>query len=224
MALSFLDLVFPKRCVSCRRLGNYICTDCFLKIEFLEHPVCPVCQRQAIGGRVHPGCKTLYTLDGLVVACKYRGPVRNAIKKVKYRWVRSIEKVLVDLLVSQIWRFDLPEDVILVPVPLHIKRERWRGFNQSEILASTLGREFKVQSNLSINRLIDTKAQVRLDRKARKENVKGAFAIARGAKVEGTNIILVDDVYTSGSTMSECAKVLKKAGAKSVLGAAIALG
>jgi len=83
--MDLLDLVFPKRCVLCGAFGKYICNNCFSKIEFVEKPVCPVCQRQAIGGKTHPKCAGKFRPDGLVVACRYKGAIKLAIKKVKYR-------------------------------------------------------------------------------------------------------------------------------------------
>ncbi len=231
MPFSFLDLVFPKKCVGCGKFGSYICKNCYKKVEFLDKPVCPVCQRQAIGGKTHPGCSGKYKLDGLIVACRYKGPIRVAIQKVKYRWVFDIERILVDLVAGQIWKFDFPQNSILVPVPLHIKRKRWRGFNQSEILAKTLAKRFKVKYGDFLVRKIETKTQVGLSREERKKNIRDAFVLSTrhpeldsGSKLKDKNIILVDDVYTSGATMAECTKVLKKAGAKSVWGMAVALG
>ena len=122
-----LDLFFPKRCVSCGRLGGYLCADCYQKIEIVTYPVCPYCLRQAIGGRVHPRCKKAYGLDGLVIAARYKGPVKLLIRKLKYRWVSNIRDVLIELLVANISRFDLPQDAVLVPVPLHTRRKKWRG-------------------------------------------------------------------------------------------------
>ena len=224
MAFSLVDFIFPKKCVGCGKFGEYFCSKCFSKIEYVENPVCPVCQRQAVGGRTHPKCQTRYSLDGLVVACRYRNPVKVAIQKVKYRWVYDIEKVLVDLLATQIYKFAIPQKEILVPVPLHKKRKNWRGVNQAEILAKDLSKKFKVEYSDVLFRNRETKTQVGLKRDERKENVRGAFELRRGADVSGRNVILVDDVYTSGATMAECAKVLKKSGVKSVWGMAVALG
>src|SRR3989338_2601142 len=135
MALSFLDLLFPKRCVSCGKFGAYICKDCFAKIEFIQKPVCPVCQRQAVGGKTHPGCQGRLRLDGLVVATRYSGSVKKAIAKVKYKYAYDIAKILIDLIVVNLWKFDLASDLILVPVPLHVRRKNWRGFNQANKVA-----------------------------------------------------------------------------------------
>src|SRR3972149_9633323 len=198
-----LDLLFPKRCVSCGKIGSYICKKCFSRIEFIKNPVCPVCQRQAVEGKTHPGCKGRYRLDGLVVAARYRGPVKAAIIKVKYKWIYDIEKIFIDLLAERFWKFDLPSDLILVPVPLHSQRKKWRGFNQAEILAKSLAQKFKVAYSDLLIRTARTKPQVGLDRKQRKENVKGAFALRKIITgVTGKNIILVDDVFTTGEQMA----------------------
>ena len=244
-----LDLIFPKRCVSCGRIGAYLCKVCQRKIVTIDSPVCPLCQRQAIGGKTHPGCVKRYGLDGLIVASRYSGPVKIAIAKIKYRWIYDICSVLIDILAANIWRFDLPKNYILVPVPLHARRKNWRGFNQAELLVEILAKKFSVSHADLLVRTVNTGTQVSLDRDQRRKNVKGAFAI-RGSTPEGLspdlgveplkttfrqaqinyfdvvgkNVILVDDVYTSGATMAECAKVLKRAGAKSVWGMAVALG
>ncbi|OGD97977.1 hypothetical protein A3A49_02060 [Candidatus Curtissbacteria bacterium RIFCSPLOWO2_01_FULL_38_11b] len=248
--ISLLDFIFPKKCVGCGKFGAYFCNGCYNKIEFVDTPVCPVCQRQAVGGKTHPGCAGRFRLDGLVVACRYQDPVKRAIAKVKYKWAYDIEMVFVDLLAQNLWRFDLPDEVVLVAVPLHSKRENWRGFNQSEILAESLSQKFKVPHLALLSRNRATQTQVGLKKEERKKNVRGAFAIgssgqeerkpfdfaqafgseaqARRGKimtdVRGQDIILVDDVFTSGATMAECAKVLKRTGAKSVWGMAVALG
>ena len=222
--MDLLDLVFPKRCVLCGAFGKYICNNCFSKIEFVEKPVCPVCQRQAIGGKTHPKCAGKFRPDGLVIACRYKGAIKLAIRKVKYKWVYDIEKILVDLLASQIWKFDLPKNLILVPIPLYKNRKNWRGFNQAEILAKTLAKKFKVGYSAILFRNRETKTQVGLSREERKKNIKGAFSLSQGANVNGRDFLLVDDVYTSGATIREAAKVLKSSGARNVWAMAVALG
>lgn len=217
-----LDLFFPKRCVSCGKLGTYLCADCYKKVEIVTYPVCPYCLRQAVGGRVHPRCKKPFGLDGLVIACRYKGPVKLLIRKLKYRWVRSIRDVLIELLVSNISRFDLPQDAYLVPVPLHTRRKKWRGFNQSELLATELCKRFGTKGVDILERIRETRTQVSLAAKERKVNMRDAFEVK--GKVKSERYILVDDVYTTGATTKECARVLKKAGAKEVWGMVVALG
>lgn len=196
----------------------------------MGYPVCPYCLKQAIGGRVHPRCKKPFGLDGLVIACRYRGPVRLLIVKFKYRWVTDILDLLVELLVSNISRFDLPQNAVLVPVPLHNRRKKWRGFNQSELIARELCKRFDAKGVDLLTRVRETRTQVSLAAKERKANMSGAFKVHPSLKlrmastVKGRKFILVDDVYTTGATMKECAKVLKRSGAKEVWGMVVALG
>src|SRR3989344_2214622 len=102
-----LDLFFPKKCVLCSKIGSYICSDCYGKIEFIKFPVCTICQRQAVGGKTHPGCRGRLRLDGLVTACKYEGAVKRLIQKVKYKWVWDMEKICLDLICESLWQGDL---------------------------------------------------------------------------------------------------------------------
>lgn len=222
--ISFLDILFPKRCASCGQFGDYICKDCFSKIAYLEKPVCPICQRQAIGGKTHPVCAGKYTLDGLVVVFRYRGPIKSAIQKVKYKWAYQLIKPLLNILISSLWRFEVGQERVLTPIPLHPRRQKWRGFNQAELLAKIIARTFGLTFENLLVRKTETQTQVGLTKEARRKNVRGAFILKSGAKVWGRDFLLVDDVYTSGATMKEAARVLKKAGAKSVWAMAIALG
>lgn len=222
IAVNFLDFIFPKKCVSCGKYGAYICNRCLKKIAYVDNPVCPVCQRQAIGGKTHPGCLNKYSLDGLVVGFRYWGPIKLAVAKIKYRWIWDIAYTLVDLFSQNIWKFSIPEKFILVPVPLHSRRKNWRGFNQAELICKILSEKFDCKWQDLLKRQIETKTQVGLTAQERKVNIKNAFTLK--SVVSGKIIILVDDVYTTGSTMREACGVLKKAGATVVWGMAIALG
>ncbi len=221
--MNFLDFIFPKRCVSCGDIGSYICDRCRKRIIFVEHPVCPVCQRQAVGGKTHPGCMTKYGLDGLIVGFGYLGPIKLGIKKIKYKWVWDIADVIVDLFSATLWKFHIPDDFVLVPVPLHVRRRRWRGFNQAELICQLMAKKFGVEWKNLLARKLETKTQVGLTRQERKNNIRGAFEVC-GSVDRGKTYILVDDVFTTGATMAEACKMLKKAGAKNVWGLVIALG
>jgi ComF family protein len=221
--MNFLDFIFPKKCVLCGRFGSYICSLCIEKIEPIEQPVCPICQRQAIGGKTHPGCRNKYTLDGLVVGFRYRGPIKLAISKIKYKWIWDIAETVIDLLVERIWKFNIPQEFVLVPIPLHSKRKNWRGFNQAELICQILAKKFGCKTKNLLKRHVETKTQVGLTREERKRNIKNAF-IVNSSSVKWKTIILVDDVYTTGATMGEACKILKQNGAEIVWGMAIALG
>ena len=226
MAFSFLDILFPKKCVSCGNLGSYICKNCFSKVEFVDMQICPVCRTLSESGKTHKECFEDLRLDGLFVACKYRGPLKKAIVKIKYKFIYDIEKILADLIVRRFEELDLPKNTLFVPVPLHDLRKRWRGFNQSEILAQILAKSFNFECADILVRNRETKPQVGMDIKQRKENMEAAFSLKKGSPsiYKNRNILLVDDVFTSGVTIGERCKLLKQNGAEKVVALVVALG
>lgn len=224
--MDILGLIFPKNCLNCKKEGGYICKNCLSKVKPAT-PVCSYCQKASIDGMTHFKCERKYGLDGLTSIWEYEGVVRKAILALKYKFAKEIGNELSALVVSEInFRnsvFIIP-DSILVPVPLHFFRENWRGFNQSELvgkkLAEALGWKL---ADLLIKKKATT-SQAELKGKERVENVKGIFSINPhySSFSAPDSVILFDDVATTGSTLKEAAKVLKRAGAKKVWGLTIA--
>jgi ComF family protein len=142
-------------------------------------------------------------------------PLSAAIQQFKYQRRLSTGKLLATL-AADLCPFTDQYDFI-VPVPLHIERLRWRGFNQSLLLAQAIGRkkQERVQPFL-LERIRPTVPQTQLNAKERQTNVRGAFAVSAPAQLQSTTLLLVDDVYTSGSTINECARVLRRSGAAAV--------
>jgi ComF family protein len=226
-----LDLFFPKRCCGCKKTGTYLCSKC--KKEILQADlVCPNCERLSIGGSTHPLCKRKYGLDGLWSLGVYRGTLQKAIKKLKYKFVSSLAEDLIDLMIeyqavkTPLFIDEIKKDKgigwVVVPVPLHPKREKWRGFNQAALLgkifAEKLGLDY--QKRLERNRF--TKPQVGLESWQRKNNISGAFSLSSNSKLLAPNYLLIDDVWTTGSTLKECCSVLKRNNAKKVLAITLA--
>lgn len=219
-----LDLFFPRRCVSCGKVGSYFCQHCLSQIEFITHSICPVCTKPAIDGITHPRCQTPWGLNGMYAMAYYEGPIRKAIHLLKYRFVSDLVESLVSLLVNY-YPKNLPQFDFLTFVPLHPKREKFRGFNQSALLTQILGKKLNIPTREKIlKRIRFTKPQVELKGKVRRTNLHGAFACSKESNAAGKTIGLIDDVATTGSTLFECAKLLKRAGAKSVWGIVLAHG
>jgi ComF family protein len=213
------DFLFPRRCLGCGQWGNYFCQECVKKIKLVENQVCPVCRKPAVRGRTHPRCQTRYSLDGLVSVFAYEGIIKKAIGKLKYKFITDLAEELIELVPKQ--KFQL---VIFVPVPLHPRRQRWRGFNQAELLGRMLAEKsgWGVKTDV-LERHKHTKPQVDLKGKERKKNIRGAFRLKPKAKVKKqVKLLLFDDVWTTGSTMKECGQVLKRGGAKEVWGLTLA--
>jgi ComF family protein len=219
--MNLLDLIFPKTCVNCGRVGEYLCQNCFGLIRQVDKQICPVCTKPSIFGTTHPKCAGRYSLDGLYSFVYYSPPIPQALYRLKYKFVRLLAD---DLFGNE--KMDLPDflkDFYLVPVPLFSRRYNWRGFNHAEIISGMLGKKtsFALRSDVLV-RGKPTKAQVGLSRQGRLENVRSAFECKDKVFVRDKNFLVFDDVWTSGATMKNCAQALKKAGAKKVWGATLA--
>mgnify|MGYP001773439641 CR=1 FL=1 len=217
-----LDLLFPPRCVGCGSLGKWFCDDCLKEIRFLEGPRCRFCGTPMDDWGVCPSCASEpHSLEGIISVACFEGPIQNAIHLLKYRGRTAVAPALAEFMASCMHHHPVNADGI-VPVPLHPTRLRERGYNQSALLAESLGRRLGMPVfDGALERIRYTRPQVGLNAQERKENVRGAFR-ANPARVAGRNLILVDDVCTTGATLEECASALKEAGAGKVWGLTLA--
>jgi competence protein ComFC len=221
-----ISLLYPATCTICGtniRAGTYLCDGCEAKIVRIVSPFCNICSEPFDGSITSiftcANCahRTIH-FDAAVAAYRSRGIVREIIHEFKYgrqmhlrhliaRWLRA---ALDDERLRDI-SFDL-----VVPVPLHPARQRERGFNQAGLLAQLLSADTSIPSKSVLQRIRYTTTQTALDRSERMENLHNAFRLRKNADVRGLRVLLIDDVLTTGSTLSECARVLKRAGATSV--------
>lgn len=225
------EIFYPKRCIGCRRPGSYICSDDLAKISFLEFQLCGVCQKGSIDGMTHPGCATPQSIDGILSSIGYRGIVKKLLYQFKYKPFLSdlkipLGKLFYEGLIQQeaFVKF-VGKNPILIAVPLHSQREKSRGYNQSELLAKQLSVHLGIKYLPNVlRRKINTKAQFSLKKEERRVNLKGAFDFNLKFKESliGKRIILVDDITTTGSTLRECTKILKRGGVGAVLGVTLA--
>jgi len=224
ISLTILNFFLPRLCLFCggvvaEEAGAAVCADCEGGIEWVASPVCPCC------GLVFPVREGEDRLCGPCqteppsfararAAAIYEGPVATAVKRLKFG------RQMAYLPVMQHWLqaprcLELVADAdLLVPVPLHRRRLQYRGFNQALLLArafpeAKMGREV-------LTRVRHTAPQIGLNPKERRDNVRRAFAVPRPEAVKGKNVLLVDDLYTTGATVRECARVLSRAGARQV--------
>ena len=216
-----LDLLFPLQCLGCQKEGKLICDSCVGPLARLENPYCVLCCQPNPDLKCRLCRQATPWYDGIRAPYLMQGPIREGIHSLKYRGVRSAATQLGSLL-AQYWAgHPIPGNVI-VPVPLHPKRLRHRGYNQSALLAKELAKlsGFKMDEGLLV-RSKDSLPQVdAASRGQRLANVEGNFQTVGG--VEGLEVILVDDVATTGSTLSACASALKASGAASVWGLVLA--
>lgn len=215
--------MFPKWCVGCGRRGDFICQGCQSSLTRLTGPLCPKCGRPQASGILCPSCVNWSAaIDGIRSPFRFDGVIRQAIYQLKYHNIRSLAVSLARLLNDYLTANHIPGEV-LVPVPLHRKRLRERGYNQSGLLASELGKltNLPVVDDCLIRRR-HASPQARTATVAeRQRNVADAFACL-DQRLYDKAILLIDDVATSGATLDAVAAALKAAGATSVWGLVLA--
>ncbi len=224
-----LDFILPTSCSYCNGpVGDsgipFFCASCWADFSSLDGPVCPLCGKpfespealshspdhRCLSCRQHPP-----VFDQALSVGYFEGPLREAIHQFKYRPCRSLGEPLARWMGKHI----RPTGGIdcIVPVPLHITRLRQRGFNQALIIAYELSRTFSLPFSYdNLSRVRPTRPQVELSGEERIKNVAGAFALKKPDELKDRDILLIDDVFTTGATMNECAGVLKEAGAARV--------
>jgi ComF family protein len=219
-----LDAVFPVYCVGCREEGKILCVNCRSAICRAPLFICSGCGRASPGGVTHSACHDDTPLHALLAPYPYANPlVRNLIKNFKYRGGEEAKKIVFDLSaasVAQLGQF-FPKDAVVAALPLHGRRERERGFNQAETIGRAVAEalEFKYVSDL-VRRDRPTDEQARLPFSERAENCLNVFS----SRPVAGNVILVDDVVTTGATMKAAALAIRAAGADRVVGFALAHG
>jgi ComF family protein len=230
-----LDLLFPKFCLGCQKEGDYLCQDCRSLLDIAQFDYC-LCDKNPL--RLQPGSKSGKCqkcqdkkLSGLYFALPYREHrlSRRLIYQFKYEpYLKDLAGTLASLLIEhfilagtnkdEIW-----QNAVLIPVPLEKRKSNQRGYNQSEELAKELAKVLKIPVLTDVLiKVRKTLPQMELSREEREKNLESAFQIKNPEKISGKKIFLVDDVYTTGSTMDQCAKVLKKSAVKHVWGIVIA--
>jgi ComF family protein len=230
----WVDWLYPPRCRACGgrihgRDAEYFCSSCWKQIRLVSHPLCDLCGRPFpdASGEDHTCGVCLSRAPEFVSArawaCYPREeseehPLRQVVQKFKYGRKVSLGKPLGRLMARGCQEFlgECSVDLILA-VPLHPKRLRWRGFNQSVLLARQLSRTYNIPFDpFALRRVRETPPQTQLSEEERRKNMRGAFSLSAGRSVAEKDILLVDDVYTSGATVNECSRTLKKHGAKAV--------
>lgn len=234
-----LDLLFPKYCLGCNKEGEWICDKCQKKIILIKQKTCPNCQRITKFGQFCQRCRDKFDLTGAIVAAYYEnGPLKEAMHTFKYEGVFDLANDLGKLFHNKLNLLPPPclaesrrarwnkVGIVIIPVPLHKKRQAMRGFNQAELLARQIAQKNKLVlvKNQLIRHKYQKKSQAELSGKARRESLKNCFSwVGHPHELKGKTVLLVDDVYTTGSTLNECAKVLRnQAGADEIWGLVLA--
>lgn len=212
----FLDLLFPPRCVNCGRVGAFLCAECLDQIPRVKPPFCIRCGDSVSVGELCARCQTApLQIDRIRSAVYFEGALRKAMHWLKYRGRTALADPLGGLMAERWAQHPMPADVV-VPVPLHAERLRERGYNQAALLAREMARRAGlVVEERTLVRQRSTSPQVKLDAKQRKQNVRDAFCCS-GDGLAGKQVLLIDDVCTTGATLEACALALYAGGARGV--------
>lgn len=205
----FLDVLYPRQCCHCKKVGEYLCNSCLANASFQLFPV---------------EVAEMKYLDDLLVCFQFEGAVRSVISSVKYQSIRGACELLAEFLY---YYLQFPKVDYLVPVPMNEQRRSDRGFNQTEEMVKFLVKFSTIKGVNALGKKKHTKNQASVkDRIERRKNVFDTFELLEGAEelLKGKTVALVDDVVTTGATLNECARMLKQAGANEVYGVVVAHG
>lgn len=237
------DLLFPAFCLGCKKntkskfvrqeyQERYFCSVCQKKLSFAPILICLSCRLFSAKGKTCPNCQEQSAIDYFWFAADYRHPLLKKILRVfKYKFVKDLSLPLGRLLVSFLrkkglarWLKKYQENIVVIPVPLHSRRWRWRSFNQAALLAEIVASRLKLKlDTTSLVRLRHTQIQADLkDRQRRQQNMQKAFFCRRRSVLKNKTVLLIDDVATSGSTLQQAALALKKAGVGIIIGLVVA--
>lgn len=226
---TILHWVFPVDCAACERPATdrrlpYFCRACWESIRPIDRPLCPACGHPfdsplALAYSPEHRCRACREkpprFDRALSPYRYEGVLEQAIRLFKYRRRDTLAAPLTDLML--VWADRLPSVDLVMPVPLHPDRLRTREFNQSLLLADRVARRLGLPLSFDhLLRVRKTRPQTELDRKDRARNVRRAFAVRDPHGLEDRRVLLVDDVLTTGATVNDCARALRRAGAASV--------
>jgi len=227
-----LDTLFPIACLSCGCDNVWLCDQCLKKIQLLSFQLCPQCERLITqNGRLCSFCKARGApLDALIVATRYKeGSVSKLVHLYKYNFIEDLSAPLGKLLTKALLDSGSAIPDLIVPVPLHPRRLRWRGFNQAELLGDYVGLNLTPGYAIPVlpdilKRIRYTPPQMKIKNYfQRRKNMRDVFSVvAEPAQIKNKTILLIDDVATTGATVFECAKALKLSGARKVCAAVIA--
>lgn len=233
-----LDAIFPVICLGCDSFStinrkSYLCRSCLRLIPIKKDLECIGCRMKSSLGKTCIRCQDWY-IDRLFVVSDYKNKVlEKIIKALKYRFVVDLTESIRPLVKRYIYflakekHFNILADKpTIIPIPLHYRRLNWRGFNQAEIIAEIISEITSLRTeNTILIRSSTSRPQAEIDKKSeRLKNMDNQFKVFTDEKVRGKTLLLIDDICTTGATLNECARVLKKAGAKKVIGFVVARG
>lgn len=225
--MAILDLLFPRRCFGCGYLGIYICPSCIKKLSLIDVQECFYCKKKGLYGLTHPACKRKNGVDGQITLFHYNNTLKKIIKGIKYSFITTANRDLHYLIGrhggESLLFYKKKPRLFIHPIPLSPEKKKNRGFNQTSLIASSLSILLeKPKLYLLEKKKTIPQAQIG-DKRKRQNNIRGAFFAKKGSGFP-KEILLVDDVITTGSTIKEATKALKQNGVERIYVFSVAKG
>lgn len=220
-----INILFPVECLGCEWYGAYVCDVCLNSIRINEESMCLQCHKHTLLGRICKECEEDFYVDRVLYAADYdQELVHKLIWNMKYNFVKKMGESIALILTKYIQQHHLImmlnlAQAVLVPIPLHKKRFKYRGFNQAEEISKALSEITGWEVDVLLERNRNTSSQLGYNKKERMLNMKNAFQVIKNIP---ETVILIDDVVTTGETLNQAAKVLKEGGAKKVYALVVA--
>lgn len=223
--LSFINtVILPEYCIICRKTGKYICPECIkyrIKVNFRN--ICHVCGNVTFLNSLHSECEDSTNLSNLIFFCEYNFAAKKIIESIKYGGNYSVIDIIAVHMAKYLSFYLSREELdrfVITSVPSHIFKQNQRGFNQSELLAQKIAKVLKIPCRPMLRKVANTKKQAGSTKGSRITNLRNTFELIPNSTSK--NVMIIDDVHTTGATLNECAGVLKKSGSVKVLGFAFA--
>ena len=214
-----LNIIYPPRCILCQEIipikNNYICKKCSYEDYLIKGNRCEKCSRQIVNTskKLCKDCENQnHSYEKGFALFEYKGKIKGALYRLKYAREKEVGKALGNLIVKY-YKNEIKNSKIdlIIPVPIHPSKIRKRGYNQAQVIAKQISKDFKIPlRNDILIRIRNTRPQSKLSKKQRANNLVGAFSLNKPIDKSVKNILIIDDIYTTGSTIENCSKILKQ--------------
>lgn len=218
------ETIFPLNCLICQQPGSWLCSKCQKKIDYINSNSCPFCHKLTKNGQTCPNCKRNHYLDGLISACYFNLVIKKLIYQYKYKEARDINQLLSQIMLKKLSGHQLIKErkFTIAPIPLHPITKAKRGFNQVQLISQNLANKLNLNHQPKLLKRVKlTKTQAKLTRQERERNIRNAFDLDNKIYSIKKDVLLIDDVFTTGSTLEEAAKTIKKTSNRQVWGAVV---
>ena len=212
-----LDAVFPHKCV-CGKWGVLLCDECRVQVRVDKTGLCPICKRISEYGRTCPSCRYKSNLTGVMILGPHKGILKDLIWKYKYKFISDLSVPIAGMVTDRFGDFLREKRFQITFAPISSARLRWRGFNQAELLAREVAKTLSLQCEETLYKEDSVMSQVGHTRRERLLNLKDKIRYIGPTEFDNKKILIIDDVYTTGATLEECAKALRGAGYREVWG------